>query len=246
MWLTSLRSPDVSQSKKYSQRTLFWMLGILIVLLVVHIGLQYLNLEVYNEKNGAVYELANRFDFDDESSVMTWISQFQLIALSGICLLAAVLEKQKTLKKLWLIPSVLGLLFSIDETATLHEFILQRIHVAFFGDAKPTLMMNAWVIILPFIALFAGLMAWKMFKQLPRVTVGLICLGGAIFLGGAVFVDLITNGLPETPFVAQGILVALEESSELLGVSIVIYAVASYIEQTYGHAVGRAIRQLKG
>lgn len=245
MLFASLRNPSLSKGKKYSRQMLFWLLGIILVAVVVHIGLQYLNLEVYHEKNGVVFELSNRFDLDDEASVMTWVAQLQFLVLGGICALASLLERQKVLKALWVAAAGIACFFSIDETAALHEFVLQRIHVALFQDAKPTLFANSWIIILPFILAFAAFMIWKMFKYLPRRTIGLICVGGVVFLSGAVFVDLITSTTPESPFVSQGIFVAIEESSELFGVALVTYAVASYVEQVYGHRVGKALKQLK-
>jgi len=246
MLLAPLRNPALSKSKRYSRRILFWLLGIILVLTSIHIGLQYLNWEVYNEKNGAVYELANRFDFDDEASVMTWIAQFQFVLLAALCVFASYLEKHKTIKALWLLPAAVAFAFSIDETATLHEFILQRIHVAFYQDAGPTLLSNSWVIVLPFIIILAVLIARKMFQYLPRRTIGLMCIGGIVFISGAVVVDIITSGVTESPFISQGLFVAVEESSELIGVAVVIYAVASYIEQVHRQKIAAALQQLKG
>lgn len=246
MLLSSLRNPALSENKKYSRKLLFWLLGIILVLTVIHVALQYLNLEVYNEKNGPIFELSNRFDFDDEASIMTWLSQFQLLILSALCALAFYVEKFKVVKRLWLVLSAIAFAFSIDETATLHEFILQRIHVAFFQDAKPTLLSNSWVIVLPLILFIAVLLGRLMFKYLPRRTILLMSIGGVVFISGAVVVDLLTSGIPGSLFVTQGIFVAVEEASEMVGVAIATYAAASYLEQIHRHKISKTLKQLKG
>ena len=236
---------SVGQHSFYSNKLLRYILGIIFILACAHLILQYLNLEVYNEKNGAIFELSNRFDFDDEASVNTWFSQFLFILLGVIAFFAAYMEKERVLKVIWFIPGVIATLFSIDETATVHEFLLEQIHVALYKDDAPTVLSNSWVIVLPFILIIGGLFLWQILKHLPKKTVVLIAAGGVIFLSGAVLVDIVTSTIPESPFVAQGIFVALEELGELLGVTAVIYAVSSYVENKHATAVHRAIKALK-
>ena len=59
-----------------SKRLLWILIGFLGFLVCAHLFLQHLNLHVYDEKNAQVFEISNRFDFDDESSIPTWLSQF--------------------------------------------------------------------------------------------------------------------------------------------------------------------------
>ena len=239
------RAKNVFQDAPYSKKLLKYILWAIFVLACAHLILQYLNLEVYNEKNGAVFELSNRFDFDDEASVTTWLSQFLFIVLGVAAFFAAYMEKKRALKVIWFIPGLVATLFSIDETSTIHEYLLERIHVALFKDDAPTVLDNGWVIVLPFILLICGLFLWQIVKYLPKKTVGLIAIGGVIFLSGAVLVDIVTNSIPESPFVTQGIFVALEEIGELLGVATVIYATCNYVESIHAAAVHKAIKTLK-
>ncbi len=233
------------QGAPYSKKLLKYILGTIFVLACAHLILQYLNLDVYNEKNGAIFELSNRFDFDDEASVMTWLSQFLFIVLGAAAFFAAHMEKKRALKVIWFVPGLIATLFSIDETSTIHEYLLEQIHVALFKDDAPTVLDNGWVIVLPFILLICGLFLWQIVKYLPKKTVGLIAIGGVVFLSGAVLVDIITSSIPESPFITQGIFVALEEVGELLGVAAVIYATCSYIENKHATAVHKAIKALK-
>lgn len=245
MVISAIKDLHAGHHKTYSRKLLFWLVGIILLMGCVHLFMQYLNFEVYNEKHGAIYELSNRFDFDDEASVMTWLAQFQFLLLAAACFFAASLEKIRALRLLWITAGSASVAFSIDETATLHEFVLQRIHVAFYQDAEPTLLSNSWIIVLPLILLIGYILAKIMFRYLPKRTIGLISVGSIIFVTGAVIVDLVTQGTPGRPFISQGIFVAIEEICEFLGLAIVIYAVTSYIEQVYGKTVGRAVKQLR-
>jgi hypothetical protein len=200
-------------------------------LVAIHLLLQYLNLEVFNEANGRIFELSNRFDLDDESSVPTWFSQFLLLAIGLVSGLAAYLQKERAMRWVWGVVAFLGITMSIDEIASLHEHSLQTIHVYFFDEAAPTITENAWLLVLPIILVFATMFGYVLYRYFPRRTSGLFILGGTIFLTGAVAVDALSDVTLSSAFLQQGILVAIEESLELAGSAVVLYAVIDYLER---------------
>lgn len=234
-----------SETRLFSSKLLGWLLVSLFALIVAHFSLQALNWLVYHQQHGQFYELANRFDFEDEVSVPTWFSQILLLSI-GLCgILISYLETVKKRRIIWGLIGVGGVLLSIDEGSGLHEFVLQTLHVMFFSDASPTGQANAWLIVLPFILLLAGWFIYYMFSAIPRATLYLFILSGAVYLVGAIGVDLITSVVERESFLNQGVLVGIEETLELLGTILFLYATVRYTELTHGTAIKRAVRELK-
>lgn len=213
--------------------------------MVAHLLLQYLNLEVFYQQNGLVYELSNRFDLDDEASVATWFSQALFLAISICAALAAYLSSRAAVRRLWQFIAVLGLLISVDEVAGLHEFVLQSLHNIFFRDSAPTITNNAWLLVTPFILAAVMWFIWKTAKLLPRRTIMLFSVGIFTFLIGAVFFDALASIVDRETFWNQGIFIAIEETLELLGNVIVLYAIADYIESQHGPRLKSALSRLR-
>ncbi|MBW3568904.1 hypothetical protein KY385_02120 [Candidatus Parcubacteria bacterium] len=236
--------PKKQINKSYAMRLLRILLSATVLIFFMHLLLQYLNWLVFYQQNGLVYELANRFDLDDESSVPTWFSQILFFLIGVLALLAAYLEAKIAPRRLWQVIGAVGLIFSIDEVAGLHEFVLQSLHVLFFKDATPTSSDNAWLLIAPIILLAASVFAWKMWRLLPRRTLFLFVAAGSIFLVGAIAVDMLTSVVPRESFLNQGMLVAFEETLELLGTVIVVYAIVDFLEIHHRMALGKARKQL--
>lgn len=239
----------IANSKKPSRpvatRLTWWLVVVTMVLLGVHIVLQYLNFVVFGEQQGQIYELSNRFDLDDEISVPTWFSQVLFLMIGAGAWLAAYLQTNKTARGLWSIIAAIGLLISLDEVASLHEFFLQSLHVLFYQDSSPTSSANAWLLITPFVLLAAAWLARQLMRYLPRRIVLLFVAGGAVFLVGAVAFDALTSVVPRNSFINQGVLVAIEETLELLGAIIVLYAIANYLEAKHYKVLSRTVLQLK-
>lgn len=222
---------------------LFVVIGLLTA---VHLWLQHLNLNVYHELNGRVFEVSNRVDFDDEASLPTWTSQAILLAIGLSSLLLATLQRDKAVKRTWGIVGAIGILLSMDEVAAIHELLLQIVHLAFFSLSPPTVRSNAWLILLPFILGAGLLLLWQLIKHVPRRTVVILCSGAIIFMVGAVFIDILTTSNNANTFYERGILVAMEESLEMVGAAIILYAILSYLEVSYGDRIKAAYKRLKG
>lgn len=235
-------------SSKYAtnraKRVVRVMLAIALLLIFLHFVFQYINMNVFYQQNGQFYELSNRFDLDDESSVSTWYSQVLLLATGIGALLIAFLTKNKVTKKLWNTIGAIGILFSLDEIAGLHERFLQSVHVLLFQDNAPTGFANAWLVLLPAILLVAGWLAYHMLRLLPKETTMLFVFGGIIFLLGSVGIDLITPTIDRETFLQQGVFVGLEETFELIGTIVAFYAVARHLEINHNKELSEAYRAL--
>jgi hypothetical protein len=245
--MTSPSSAGVPQTQTtpYANKALKLLLGVAAFLVCLHLIFQYINMEVFYQQSGQFYELSNRFDLDDESSLSTWYSQL-LFFLIGIAALAVMnLEKRRPMRQLWKVIATIGILFSVDEIAGLHERLLQSIHVWLFKDNAPTGSANAWWVVLPFVLVVATWLGWKMLRLLPRRTTLLFIISGAVFISGAVIIDLSTNTVERETFLNQGIFVAVEESSELAGTVVALYAILAYIEKFHGSKLFAAAKELK-
>lgn len=202
-------------------------------LFVLHLGLQYLNLS-YNEKHGQIFELSNRFDFDDEASVPTWFSQGLWVLTALASTLAAKLAIQRRNKQIWLVMAGVAILFSVDEVSGLHEFVLQSLHLLIFGDTQaPTSAINAWWLILPLIIAFGFVLFKRLYHALNLKLWLLMSLGWFIFLTGALGLELYGNDLVRTTFYYQGIVVGLEEGLEMIGAIIVLFTVLKHVERNH-------------
>ncbi|HYF96808.1 MAG TPA: hypothetical protein VD947_02080 [Patescibacteria group bacterium] len=226
-------------------RILWVLLSVTFIITATHLLFQYLNLAVFYQQVGQFYELSNRFDFDDESSVPTWFSQLLFLAIGVSALFAAYLQKDKAPRRLWSIIAGIGLVFSLDEISGLHERVLQSIHVLLFQDAGPTKLANAWWVVLPFVLIICGWLIWQIARLLPTRTLFIFVLSGFVFLSGAVLIDLFTSVASRETFLNQGVYVAIEETLELIGTIIALYAILDYLETNYHTTIANAIRQLK-
>lgn len=234
-----------AKASSVSRKILVVLIASASLLVVLHLVFQYVNMEVFYQQNGQFYELSNRFDLDDESSVATWYSQLLLLLIGSGAGLIAYMQRDRARRRLWTLLAAVGVLFSLDEIAGLHERLLQTVHVAFFKDNAPTGLANAWWILLPFILAAASYVGWKMLKLLPLATTRKFIISGIVFLVGAVAIDLITPSIYRETFLQQGLFVAAEESFELFGTVLALYAVIAHIELFHRQQISGAIKQLK-
>jgi MFS family permease len=229
----------------FSKRLLWILVGVTFVLLVLHLTLQYLNLVVFSEKHGLVFELSNRFDFDDESSIPTWVSQAVFLGVGASAFFAAYMSDNGSRRNLWRVIGAGAVLVSIDEILALHETFLQSMHTLYFGDSAPQAFANAWWFLLPFVLIIAVWIIVWMVRVLPVRTVWLFAFGAFVYLVGAAGFDIVTNSIAKDSYASQGILVAAEQTLEMIGGFLFFYAVADYIESHYKPQLKRAMQQLK-
>lgn len=233
-----------AQRRGFAKRLLDVLLITAAAIIGLHLLLQYLNLEVYHQQNGQIYELSNRFDLDDESSVPTWLAQALFLGIAAAAWMASTLETRKKPRRLWRVIAFTGLIFSVDEVAGLHERVLQTVHVMFFQDSSPTQSDNAWLVLAPLLLALASWLGWTMWRTFPRRTFVIFAAAGFTFVGGAIVVDLLTTTSPRETFLNQGVMVALEEGMELFGAAVALFATADYLEVRFGTRLKSAWRGL--
>lgn len=234
----------LTKPKTFPSRVLVGFLVTAIVLFCIHIGLKFISIVLFDEKNGFVFELSNRFDVNDENSVPQWFSQIIFLCIATSAALAGYLAPSKITKRLWCAIATLGLLLSIDDVATLHEFILQGIHNVFFLNRESSFFLNAWWIFLPFALVPAAILAWLGWKYLPRRTIALIILGGLVYVVGKAVMDSLSNGVTDL-FMDRGLIQGMEKIFQYFGSSIVLYAFLDYLRINHAAQIKSAIKRLR-
>jgi uncharacterized protein with PQ loop repeat len=234
------------KSNNISVKALKLSVAIIALLAIVHLVLQFININYLNQSFGNFYEVTNRFDFDDEASIPTWYSQLLFLFIASLAFVTAYLERKKKSKLVWITIAIVSVLGSLDEVSTIHETGLQGLHLLFFNEDTPTLIANAWILILPLVLVFYSIFIYKSGKVLPKKTIKLLFLSTTIYLVGAIGVDILTSTLETTnQFLEQGILVAIEEIMELIGLSLVIYTILDYLEDNHSKKINQVFKILK-
>ena|GEM_PF-2018597 len=227
------------------KRVLFALICISLLLFVIHVVLKYISIVVFDEKHGFLFELANRFDMNDESSVPQWFSHMLFLSVGISGFLAGYMQTKPAARKVWYSIGVLGVLLSIDDVATLHEFALQTIHNTFYLNEAPSFFINAWWLILPVLLVPAGLIAYWGWKHLPHKTIYILIAGGLVFVLGKILMDSLANDVTDF-FINQGPIQGIEKLFQYLGLSVVLFAILKYLDENHSAKVKQALTQLRG
>lgn len=212
------------------------MAGIILVLLafqVFHVISETLG---YNNK---LTEYAKHFfNFHSENNFPAFISALFLM-LAGILSLIMGYSKSSGENRYHEKWKVLGYLFfflACDEAIQIHEVISRGIR-SNFGEQLPDFLHYAWVI--PYALLVIGAVSYffKFVWNLPRRIRNLILMAGSVYVFGALGVEVVESYV----FSQVGVdnlwyqfLVTAEESMEMLGVTIMCYALVDHLSS---HAI---------
>jgi hypothetical protein len=119
---------------------------------------------------------------------------------------------------------------SIDETIQFHEHLSHPIRTL-VGTSG--ILYFAWVIPGFIFVLILGLFLLKFIKSLPRNTRILFIISGFIYLMGAIGMELVGGYIYNSSGyenITYAMVTNLEESLEMIGILIFIYALMRYIE----------------
>jgi hypothetical protein len=206
---------------------LAWLIGLVFVL---HAGGQLVGWAAPAD-NRVVADIAARLSVDSELSVPTWTSA-SLALLAA--LLAYLIAKAQTVRQpgaVWFGIAGLMAAVSLDEVAALHELLLQGLHILAGFNERQSLLNNAWLIVLPFIAVagVAGLrLAWR---RLPAATFRRICAASAVYLSGAVVVEYLSASADKSGLGYLLGAAVIEEALEFAGLWLLVRASLLHIAE---------------
>jgi hypothetical protein len=185
-------------------------------------------------------KLRTFLNLDAEANLPTWYSSSQLLAIGVLFALAAYWRTDTARRGRVLIGllAAVFVLLSLDETATIHEWLGQKSDALLLGGHRNGTAFwrtGIWMFVvgLPFVALFLSLLhaVREYLKPVPGVFGRL--LGGALLLFGAALIpETIVNFIPKQSS-ARMIEVVIEEVGEMMGATTILWAAYTLVLATW-------------
>lgn len=192
----------------------------------------------FSFENRIINVAFNLFYLDQERNLPTWFTSLLLI-MNGLLLL--LIAHRTRLMKLphmwyWLILGVVFVGLSLDETAQLHEKLIEPVRTLF--DTSGYLYF-AWIIPAVIALVVGGLLYIPFFMRLPAKTRNMFFLAGLIYIGGVILLEALAGDYYAVLDVIQdgqhdmryALMAHVEETMEMIGLLVFFYALNSYVIQ---------------
>ncbi len=221
--------------------SIFRVLGVVAFLLVLaSVGLQLI---VYLTGHDTVFGLVRLFYVDREQNIPTSYSTFLLLFASFLLAVITVLERKRSAVRLsyWATLSIGFLYLAADEAASIHEMLVRPVR-NLLGGGNLGIFHFAWVLPGIILVLLLALFYARFLRQLstkPRLT---FMLAGTLYVGGAIGVEMIGGwytGLHGRENLTYSLIATVEESLEMIGTIVFIWALLEYIADNYNKVVFR-------
>ena len=197
------------------------------------------------------------FDVGEERSIPAWFESLQFLLCSILLAVVAVAKKQRgdRYSLHWSVLSIIFLLLSLDEVASIHEAIGQQsehlLHSA-TGFTPSGAISFFWVVPGAAFTLIVVLAYLRFLAHLPQTTRRLFLFAGALFVLGALGIEMLSaqvlsssegivnwvvssgsmvdrGSASAIPRLIVGLQTSIEEMFEMLGLTAFVYALLAYI-----------------
>lgn len=210
------------------------LLLIIIGISLIDVVLQYSKFFLGHER---LFGLANLLDVDSENSLPNWYSSITLFICAALLFVISLVKKQEgdRYSNHWKWLSVIFLYISLDESAGIHELLIDPLRDSFHLSG---FLYYPWVIVAGTLVVTIFFIYLKFLFALPVRTRFLFLLAGAIYIMGAAGFEMIGGEFISTHLskVATGwegfefhLFIGVEEFLEKVGVGLFIYALLEYI-----------------
>jgi hypothetical protein len=220
------------------------LIAIVLFLTLAGLGVRFIKYILGDE---GLLSLLRLFDVGEEASIPTWYSSFTLL-LSSVLLAviaAAKRERRDRYTLHWLGLSVIFLFLSMDEVLRAHEALggqeIQPLLSRFLGFSPSGFIYFFWVVPGAAFVLVFVLAYLRFLVRLPKQTRRLFLVAGTLFVLGALGFEMLSariaseydketwQNLGGIPKIIVGIQTSIEEFLEMLGASVFVYALLSYM-----------------
>lgn len=200
-----------------------------LLLLALHTALYFYHYRI----DKLSWVLLQLFDVDQENNLPSWYSGIVLALTS--CLLWVCAHEQRphggAWVRHWYALSIGFLLLPLDEIAGVHESI-------------NSVIVMSWAIPAGILAAGIGLLFVPFMLHLPRRTAQLFAVAATAYLVGAIALEIVGNdmvgrGLRDS--LGYKLTTAVEESFEMLGIVLFVYALLAYMRAPAGDAVRMSV-----
>lgn len=216
-----------------------WMISSIFVLIFLQVFIHVValaNWHLGGIRNNFTILFVDFFDLSGDSTIPTWFSSALLFLCAFFLFLTYIIKVRHVdkYKYYWLGLASIFLLFSVDEVATIHEKVGEKLSSQFLGETTG-LLYYGWIV---FGSIFVGLLAliyFRFFKRLPRKTTVMMVGALAIFFIGALGVEAFNGQYSEIHdswSLGYALGTAVEESFEMVGTTLFLRAIIDYL-QTY-------------
>jgi hypothetical protein len=181
-----------------------------------------------------VFGFVPQFNFDQEGNIPTWFNSMLLLS-SGLLLAAIATAKRRQRDAFalhWMGLSAIFLFLSLDEATSIHELLMYNFSESLnVGGA----FHFVWVLFYVPLALAIGFLYLRFLAALPRRTMLLFMVAGALYVGGAAGMEMVGGMQAEAHGEANltyALITSTEELLEMSGVILFIYALLGYARRS--------------
>jgi len=216
---------------KFQPKKVALFLGIIIIFLILaHIVVKF---STFYLGHDTVFGIVPLFDLDKEKNIPTFYSSVLLLFCSLLLAITAFVTKKKGKHDFhyWIGLAVIFLFLSIDEFTTIHELLIEPLRSALNTSG---FFYFAWVIPYGISVIIFLLLYLRFLINLPIRIRLLFIIAGVIYIAGAIGLELVggyyyelQEGQRDLTYV---IITSFEESLEMVGILIFIYALMLYID----------------
>ncbi len=226
-----------------SSKKIAYVLGSFVIILIIAQVFGLVMKFIFD--HGRLYGLIPFIDFNAEQNLPTLFSTFLLIFSSISFLLLWHVQRGEERKSwIWLMFTIIFLFLACDEFCEIHENLSEPFHLLFNTSG---LLYYAWVIPYGLAAIIILLFAFPLWLKMPDKIKIYTALAAFLFLMGAVGMEMLGGRryemLDDQLDLGCGILATIEESLEMFGLVLLIYALFSLIEEEYNGLIIRINRK---
>ena len=186
--------------------------------------------------------LIAKFDLNGEQTLPVFVTCVMLLGCAVLLAWAGLGEAARLWRWMWFGLAGVFALMSLDEMASIHELMNRPVARAMHGAQG--MLYFPWVLPAAAAVAVLGLAYVPFLLRLPRPYGALFVLSGLIYVGGAIGMELPGASLAyrgEAGAPLYGVVTTVEEVLELLGISVFLVTLLSYVGR-YGRPLVLSVR----
>ena len=183
---------------------------------------------IYTKVLGHAMFFRNKWNLDMEKNFPAYYSSLAMMFASFLLVVVSSIKKyEKKEFFYWVGLAMIFFYLALDELLHIHEKLTPIAQKMFHS----TSLVVGWWVPMGIILLPLALLYLKFVFNLPKITRNLFIISGSIYVSGAVIMEII--GYKIMKLYGRGLMYSIsytiEESLEMLGIVLFIYALVSYI-----------------